>query len=159
MKKSWQIKESQSQEQFRTTTVERWERSGLTQREFSRREGIQEWQLSYWKHQVQANRKKRAACEVQVRASDRGLRHGKERARKMYEHKQSTEAQADRSEGSPFVPVQLVDFSEEHSDSGRDVNGSCCVLEVVLRCGRVIRVSSGCQPNFLRAVVSAVECG
>lgn len=41
-----------SEKQQQEATVRRWQASGLSQRAFCRREGIKEWQLSYWKLQL-----------------------------------------------------------------------------------------------------------
>jgi hypothetical protein len=56
-------------------------------------------------------------------------------------------ADAAHAEKSPFVPVRLVDDKPPPT------------VEVVLRGGRVVRVTAGFEAQILRAVVAALEEG
>ncbi|HEY9867580.1 MAG TPA: hypothetical protein V6D08_00110 [Candidatus Obscuribacterales bacterium] len=55
--------------------------------------------------------------------------------------------------------VALIDFivSAKAGTAARDANVLDCVLEVVLMRGQVIRVRPNCHPQFLSAVVSALD--
>lgn len=58
-----------------------------------------------------------------------------------------------KEESVSFIPVHLVDQQPTSLSSESESR----VLEIVLKCGRLIRVGPNFQPEFLRAVVLAVE--
>ncbi|MGH8399176.1 MAG: IS66 family insertion sequence element accessory protein TnpA [Gammaproteobacteria bacterium] len=74
---------------------------------------------------------------------------------------QNPVSQHHSSAGKPsdsFVPVRVVDTGEEPTiQSNEQAVRRAGVLEVILRCGRIIRVSPDCRLEFLSAVVSVIE--
>lgn len=57
-----------AKENWWRATVERWKASGLTQAEFCRREGLQDWSLSEWRRRL-----------ARIDAADRGRRTEREK--------------------------------------------------------------------------------
>ena len=55
-----------------------------------------------------------------------------------------------------FAPVRLIGEQEELTAVQKN-DGAKSIVEIVLKCGRLIRVSTECPLDFLSAVVSAVE--
>lgn len=138
-------------------TVKKWKASGLTQTEFCRREGLQQWQLSEWK---------RFARSVEESSDDLPARCGAKAGvdppddsrteRKNAGCLTCRPGQAATAELQPFVPVRLVDV--DAGDSSQNVTAYFdSVLEVVLKRGRIVRVTSSCEPQFLHAVVTTLE--
>lgn len=141
-------------------TVAQWKASGLSQAEFCRREGLQQWQLSEWKRYVEVRERRKEEAQGQPAEASTGRSPG---ARKRTEAANLRTSRTERNGGvterRPFVPVRLVDVVAEGSrDTGNTAASSFgCVLEVVLRCGRTIRVAANCEPLFLSAVVSTLD--
>jgi hypothetical protein len=54
--------------------------------------------------------------------------------------------------------VKLTDISPNGTGDDGAASNFDCVLEVVLRRGQVVRVAPNCQPQFLTAVVSMLDC-
>ena len=72
---------STGRREFWQAHVEAWRKSGLTQRAYSREDGLPEWQLSHWKHRLQRARRgqQRKPRLVPVRVMEEttaGTEHG-----------------------------------------------------------------------------------
>ena len=134
-------------------TITKWRASGLSQAEFCRREGYQQWQLSEWRRWVEKYETQREAPSVPMRPdrikSRRKVSKGK-RPRPAQEHEENAPGTR------PFVPVQLVDASTEGTQQ-RPANIFNSVIELVLKRGQIIRVAPNCPPQFLSAVVATLE--
>ena len=146
------------QERRKIATVEKWRASGLTQAEFCRRDGLPEWQLSGWKRFVEVLEKQAAKMPAPVgRQSGMGTGPRARKERKNNGHPTCHPGQAAPAEAQPFVPVRLVDVVAEDGKENGAASVLDTVLEVVLKRGRIVRVTPGCEPQFLCAVVSALE--
>lgn len=126
-------------------TVEKWKASGLSQAEFCRREGLQQWQLSEWKRFVQVldEQKRSSVASSNMVAPRDGS-------------KDKVSSAPGGAQPSPFVPVRLKDEAVGGDKNGEAATGSSYVLEVLLKHGHVIRVAANCEPRLLNAVVSAI---
>ncbi|MBZ5672382.1 MAG: hypothetical protein LAO04_22005 [Acidobacteriia bacterium] len=137
----------------RIATVAKWKASGLTQAEFCRREGYQQWQLSEWRRWVEK-------LERQTEVLPGQNRPDKSRSRRQENKRKSTQPPPEREEIAagppPFVPVRLVDAGigtiEPHP-----AHLFNSVLELVLKHGQIIRVAPNCPPQFLDAIVATLE--
>lgn len=133
-------------------TVAKWKASGLSQAEFCRREGYQQWQLSEWRRWVEKLDSQTAVLSAQNRPD-------KSRSRGQKKKRQSKQPPQERQEiaagPQPFAPVRLVDAgignTEQHSAQFNSV------LELVLKHGQTIRVAPNCPPQFLDAIVATLE--
>ena len=136
-------------------TIEKWRASGLSQAEFCRREGIQQWQLSSWKRFVEVLEDQVDDTPSGTVAGANGKALGASNGRTEAKQGKSRQDRADVQPQS-FVPVRLVDPAEEDREE-RSTFTFDCVLEIVLKRGQTIRVASSCEPRFLSAVVSALN--
>jgi hypothetical protein len=116
------------EEPYWSSVLDAWQKSGLTLKEFARGRRLNLQSLCYWKAKILADVSDEEAGSGQV-ASD------------------------------SFIPVRILDSSEEpaRGEPARPVTQQRAVLEIVLRCGRLIRLTSQCEPAFLIAVISAIE--
>lgn len=103
-----------------------WRRSGQSVRAFCAAQGLAEPSFYSWR---------RALAQRDRRGGAKTIPGGK------------TVAATAPPEGSPFVPVRLVE----------DTTPPTATVEVVLRGGRVVRVRAGFSAQTLRAVVAALE--
>ena len=139
-------------------TVKQWKESGLSQTEFCRRKGMQQWQLSEWKRLAKA-------LEGQDDAvSGHGVKPSMNTPPGTCKAKVKEDLRANRQlpsptavEPPPFVPVQLLDDSGEDSREKNAAPNFACVLEIVLKRGQTVRVAPNCHPQFLHAVVSTLD--
>jgi hypothetical protein len=126
-------RKDQNDEAFWWSALDDWRQSSLTLKDFARGRKLNYRRLLRWKHKVLSESAARPA-----------------------------ETTVDTQElGASFVPVRVVDSIEPPVTSKpiSDREQSSGVIEVVLKCGRTIRVHD-CQPEVLRAMVLAVEsCG
>lgn len=136
--------------------VARWKASGLSQAEYCRREGLQQWQLSEWKRFVEARDRQGqdAAANRAVEADANILPEANAAVRRRGRRARA----ADVVQPPPFVPVRLVEEAADDGGECRVPNDSPYVLEVVLDRGQVIRVAAHCEPQFLSAIISAINC-
>jgi hypothetical protein len=134
--------------------VAKWKASGLSQAEFCRREGMQQWQLSDWKRFVESRQEEVQDFPGQPHLDeDSGTLQERKQTgrRKLRQHRDETVA-----ESQPFVPVRVVDVAAS-DDTHKASNVVDFVLELVLKGGQMIRVASNCEPQFLGAIVSALD--
>lgn len=145
--------------QHKIALVEKWNASGLTQREFCRHEGLEERQFSSWKRLVNVARER--AEHMQVGGSTEGNAVRLPDARKKHQTagRQARDLQqaAAAVKQQSFVPVHLVDVVAEDCSASGATGIFDCVLEVVLKRGQTVRVAPSCQPQFLSAVVSSLD--
>jgi transposase len=106
----------------------RQERSGLTAREFCRREGVKESAFHFWKREL---RRRDAAAHTPQRKE--GAQRGRPRERTG-------------SRGPALVPVTIG-----------PAWGTPPSIEVLLSHGVSVRVESGCEEALLRMVFSALS--
>ena len=109
--------------------IDRWERSGLSAREFCRRAGVSQWSFYHWRRALDGNGRAHVAA-----SSGQGRQAKARRPRPM-------------ASTSPFVPIQVVPQAAE-------IRGG--VLEVLLRGGHVLRVAGPCDPAALGALARAL---
>lgn len=139
--------------------VAKWRASGLSQAEFCRREGLQQWELSEWKRFV-ATREKRsdgAPADAGRESKQKRARDSNKGRMKAIRRRSRLAPAATVAEPRPFVPVRLVDVYAGDGRPPTVSTGFECVLEVVLNRGQVVRVAPNCRPQFLSAVVSALD--
>lgn len=137
--------------------VAKWKASGISQAEFCRNEGLQEWQLSEWKRF--AAKKERQSESSAVVAERESPRSPALNTKSTGGGRRTLRGNPDAAAvgASPFVPVTLVDVSAETSGVKPTANVFDYVLEVVLKRGQIVRVGPNCQPHFLSAVVSTLD--
>ncbi len=128
----------------KSAVIMKWRASGLTQAEFCRAEGLQQWQLSDWKRVV-ASQSDMEMSNV-IKDSTEPTRQRKPKRRRQQPDKETFET-------SDFVPVRLIQAEPEQSNKLPDF-----VIEVQLRGGHVMRVASDCSPEFLGSLVAALNC-
>jgi hypothetical protein len=150
-------------ERKKRAAVAKWKASGLSQAEFCRREGLEQWQLSEWKRFVEVLESQSEAVPANGGEGAASVYPGK-RARKQNRHGAGRAKRAKRAAVAPkaeqsFVPVELVGMAEEDAKGGAATGGSelDCVLEVVLRDGQIVRVGSDCHPQLLGAVLAILR--
>jgi hypothetical protein len=149
-----------SEQRRKAVVVARWRASGLSQAEFCRREGLEQWRLSEWKRSVAV---RDAQSQEDVPTAERAP-DGTRNAARTRNQGERTVRRASRAKHTaaetmgdqPFVPVQLVGVDEDGTKSGA-ASALECVLEVVLRSGQTIRVGHNCEPQFLREVVAILN--
>jgi hypothetical protein len=134
-------------------TVTKWRASGLSQAEFCRQEGYQQWQLSDWRRWVENHEKQTQSPPARMRP-DRIKRRQKENKGNCSRPAQDREEIA--TELQPFVPVHLVDAGTQVAEQLPTIIFNS-VLELVLKQGQIIRVAPNCPPQFLGAVVATLE--
>ncbi|MGH9440131.1 MAG: IS66 family insertion sequence element accessory protein TnpA [Terriglobia bacterium] len=148
-----------TQARKKIVTVNKWKASGLSQAEFCRREGLQQWQLSEWKRFVEVL--ERQEQDVPARLGEESSIDDRpaagKRRRKAGRRTYRPGRPATLAEPQPFVPVRLVDVAAEAGRGADAARIFDCVLEVVLERGQIVRVASNCEPRFLSAVVSALD--
>jgi hypothetical protein len=115
--------------QFWSAILEEWQLSGVSLKQFARARAVGYKTLCRWK--------KKLLPEPNIAS----------------EH---TQAPCQSEPENDFAPIHLID-QQEAVTGERKSTGSGSVVEIVLNCGRMIRASSECPVDFLRAVVSAVE--
>lgn len=107
--------------------ITRWQRSGLTSKEFGRREGFKGDQLSWWKWHLSKRAKTRTLMQ---------------RCRRT-------------AMAKPTAP-QPVAFVEARLAAPVPASPAAAV-EILLRNGRVVRVPQGCEGAWLVQVLTAAE--
>jgi hypothetical protein len=132
--------------------VAKWKASGLSQAEFCRREGLQEWQLSDWKRFVERLENEARDLPEHSRIDEHPGAH-KEPTMRQKRRQQQDEIVA---EPQPFVPVRVIDVAAEE-DMHKAIGVVDFVLELVLKRGQILRVAPNCEPQFLGAVVSVLD--
>lgn len=149
-------------ERKKRAAVAKWKASGLSQAEFCRREGLEQWQLSEWKRFVEVLDSQSEALPANVGAGGARTYTG-DRPRKQNRHAGGRAARVKRAAVAPmaeqsFVPVQLVGVAEEDAKGGAASGSELdCVLEIVLRDGQIVRVGGDCQPQLLGAALAILN--
>lgn len=136
------------------STVAQWKASGLSQAEFCRREGYQQWQLSEWRRWVEKHERQQSETSPIVARPDKGQRRRKERRRKPMQ--QQIASPTDAAGPQHFVPVRLVEAGAKDNEQYQASEFNC-VVELVLKRGETIRVAPHCPPQFLGAVVATLN--
>ena len=122
-------KKIKREEAFWSAILEEWQRSGLSLRQYAGKRMVEYKTLCRWRSKLLAE-------------SSLDPEHDLPGKLNTPQH--------------DFVPVRLVGDEDQALESSK-ADGAKSVVEVVLKCGRVIRVSADCPLDFLSAVVSAVE--
>jgi transposase len=119
------------EEPYWSFVLDDWQQSGLTLKEFARGRRLKYQSLCYWKAKILPD-----VSDDEVVSAGSG-----------------------QLAADSFIPVRVIEPSEEpaRGKPARAVTQQSDSLEIVLRCGRVIRLSSHCEPAFLIAVISAIE--
>src|SRR3984957_4573271 len=149
-------------ERKKRAAVAKWRASGLSQAEFCRREGLQQWQLSEWKRFVEVLESQNPEALPADGEAGAARTYASERARQQNKPATGRAARAKRAAaatmaGQSFVPVEGVGVVEEYPKGGVACTELDCVLEVVLRGGQIVRVARDCQPQLLGAVVAMLN--
>ena len=138
-------------EKFWRRTLLEYRSSGLGQTEFCRQRGVNVNSLNAWARILRARdgEEMKSKSRTSVKSGRRSL--------------VSTANLAELGDRSneimpeSFVPVEVVDSSREVTKPKSDVAVQSHFLEVLLRRGIVIRVSSQCPQKFLGEVVSMLD--
>jgi hypothetical protein len=139
-------------------TVKQWKESGLSQVEFCRRKGMQQWQLSEWKRLAKALEGQEDALDGRGVKPSMNTPPGACKAKVKETHRANRQLPSPTAvEPPPFVPVQLLDASIGDSREEDASANFACVLEIVLKRGQTVRVAPNCQPQFLHAVLSTLD--
>jgi hypothetical protein len=118
--------------------IRRYRRSGLTQPQFCRENGVSFHSLRWWLHQPRAKRAMAALCN----ATDREA---------------GPEPQTpDQPQAARFLPVRIVEAAADR-DPGLPHSGPTPSILVLLGSGRRVAVGPGFDPDVLRHVVVALE--
>lgn len=125
---------------FWQDVVNEWQHSGQSLRQFAEERRIDYPTLCRWKGKLSMK-----AASPEKSGTDA---HGDS----------AKEAASERS-ASPFAAVRLVDppLSEKAFCAGGAEQEILPVIEVVLECGRMVRIMEECEPEFLGRVVSILD--
>jgi len=149
MIKKEKLAESRDQ---KVAAVAKWKASGLSQAEFCRREGYQQWQISEWRRWVEKYEQGQAAPPTVAKLKAQRRRKAR---REKCEQPQKDGPDA-VSESQHFVPIHLVCADSKDTEQNQAGRFNC-VVELVLKRGQTIRVAPGCSPQFLGAIVETLD--
>jgi hypothetical protein len=122
-----------AKEQYWRNVLDEWRVSEESAAVFCRRHGYKYYLFQDWRRVVAQRDAERAAAVTKRRSN---------KARRTRKH--SNDRLAD------FVPARLI----ETPPAPPSVNVN---MEVVLRCGMIVRITSECRPDFVSSVVAALE--
>jgi hypothetical protein len=126
-----------TKEQHWRGVINLWHSSGLTGAEFCRRHGHQYCNFQEWRRII---RKRDAESAAKQRPVSGSTNNNRSRAR------------SHRTPAPAFVQATLTDSVRAGTVASDDSK-----VEVVLACGTVLRITTTCPPQFLSAVVAALE--
>jgi hypothetical protein len=117
-----------------------WQATDLNGAEYCRGHGIKYAQFKDWQKII------RRRDTEQLAAPKRGWPKGKSRERGGA---QARSLSTPDKEAVGFVAAKVTDQSPVSPPTGS--------IEILLRCGTLLRINSLCQPGFISSVVSALE--
>ena len=141
-------------ERHRRDVVATWRASGLSQAEFCRQKGIQEWQLSEWKRREARAVGKHSRPAQRKGKSSRAA--GIEFAAAGEEMDSSMAEQIPMPKVGPFVPL----VPRQPNESRKGVRGKeehVPVAAEIRFSGLVVRVFSGADQETLRALLQTLQ--
>ena len=157
-------------EKFWRQAHERQKASGLSVTAFCQSEGLKDYTFWWWGRELKARDRASAATKVSKDSvkRKRNLHTGDPEPtvespepaveKKAKKQNAPTTAQCDHDNRpeNDFAPVRVVGDEEEVAADTKSTAVSS-IVEIVLKCGRLIRISSDCPPEFLTKIVAAVE--
>jgi hypothetical protein len=156
-------------EKFWRQAHERQKASGSSVTGFCQSEGLKDYTFWYWGRELKA--RDRASMVAKLTKGSikrrRNLHTGDPEptienvvpavGRKSKKQKVPSLDQSDQDNQpeNDFAPVHLIGDDEIVADT--KPAGVSSIVEIVLKCGRLIRISADCPPEFLTKIVAAVE--
>lgn len=121
-----------------------WQASAVNGAEYCRRHAINYTQFKDWQKII-----RRRDAEPSSTSRKSGWPKGKPRKKKVAQIPDSSSA---ASLGAGFVSVKLKDSAPVATPPSSSAD-----MEIILRCGTILRITSLCQPSFVSSMVTALE--
>ncbi len=139
-----------AKERFWRRTIKRWERDDLTIRAFCEQEQLSAASFHWWRGELK-KRDQPSSRSMVNRAKSRSRKRSTSQHSVLRQTASPPTSASSTSWSPSFVPVRVA--SETSAFAGRDV------MEILLRNGRVVRVSPTVDTEALSKVVAMLEGG